>query len=251
MAGKRDVTLADLFLAKQIEMEAALGATRTVIEHAGEKGTAAELRWRTMLREYLPKRYSVRTGFVVDSDGRRSDQIDVIIHDQQYSPLVFEAGSSCFVPAESVYAVFDSKQKITRTTIKQAGEKVASVRSLSRTSGTVHTNTGPYDGKDPSRQPILGGILALDVGWTSEFGSYFVRAIEALDQPLEQLNLGCAVSAGGFELSPDEPAAMVRTYPRESALVGFFIGLIRQLQPLATALVMDLDVWGGVLPTND
>lgn len=36
--------------------------------------------------------------------------MDVVIHDRQYSPLVFTFKDSFYVPAESVYAVFEAKQ---------------------------------------------------------------------------------------------------------------------------------------------
>ena len=118
------VNIRDLFLAKQETLIAALTETRSVIPHAGEKGAASELRWLNMLGE-LPRRYLARKGFVIDCNGRMSDQIDVIIHDTQYSPLLFESESTCFVPAESVYAVFDVKQTITKHEIEYAADKAA------------------------------------------------------------------------------------------------------------------------------
>jgi hypothetical protein len=59
------------------------------------------------LSEILPSRYQVSKGFVVDSDSMRSEQIDVIIHDRVFSPLLWEDGGYMYVPAESVYAVFE------------------------------------------------------------------------------------------------------------------------------------------------
>ena len=58
----RKPTVVELFRAKQDEMEAALSANRRVMPHSGEKGAAAEFRWRKMLSEYLPNRYSVQSG---------------------------------------------------------------------------------------------------------------------------------------------------------------------------------------------
>jgi hypothetical protein len=45
----RKPRIRDLMLAKQAEMEAALSANRRIMPHEGEKGAAAELRWREML----------------------------------------------------------------------------------------------------------------------------------------------------------------------------------------------------------
>ncbi len=238
---KKPPTLRELMLAKQDEMEAALTSNRRIMPHEGEKGAAAELRWRDMLADYLPNRYSVRSGFVVDHRGDVSDQIDVIIHDAQYSPFLFQAGTSVFVPAESVYAIFDAKQELSKRMLEETGKKVASVRRLDRTSGPIWTNAGgPFPGKKPEEQYILGGILAVSASWQSNpFGSAFVAALDEMPES-HHLDVGVAVAAGAFS----NPKGGERTiYDKDTALVGFFTALIRSLQPLATALAMDLEKW--------
>jgi len=240
--------VAELLRAKQDEMEAALSANRRVMPHEGEKGAATELRWREMLSRYLPRRYSVASGFVIDHLDGVSEQIDVIIHDAQFSPFLFQAGTSCFVPAESVYAVFDVKQEISKARLAETGKKVASVRRLKRTSGKIYDYKGnlPKDGKDPESQPILGGILAITCHWKRDpFGRHFKNALTALPAvPIEddhRLDLGVALSAGAFEVV-SSPGDLI-IYDQSTALVGFFMALIRKLQPLGTALAMDLDIW--------
>lgn len=240
-------SIEELFRAKQDEMEAVLSANRRIMPHQGEKGAAAELRWREMLSGYLPIRYSVESGFVVDHRGEVSRQVDVIVHDAQYSPFLFRAGTSCFVPAESVYAVFDAKQEINRQTVLEAGRNVASVRRLKRTSADVATVTGENRGKDPAVQPILGGILAVASGWRPRFGDRFRAALGELSD-FEFLDLGVAVQDGAFALSAGagaRPSPVV--YDRKMALAGFLIALTAKLQRLGTALAMDLEVWGKQL----
>lgn len=238
---ERRPTVRELMLAKQAEMEAALSANRRIMPHEGEKGAAAELRWRDMLGAYLPRRYSVRSGFVVDHADGVSQQIDIIIHDAQYSPFLFQAGTSCFVPAESVYAVFDAKQEISKETVEATGEKVASVRRLDRTSGPIYDFEGkPKAGKNPDSQLILGGILALTSTYTDPFGESLARVLDGL--PVDNaLDLGLAIESGAFEHPPSGGDLIV--YAQETALVGFFMGLMRKLQTLGTALAMNLDVW--------
>ena len=243
-------TVVDLFQAKQDEMEAALTANRRVMPHEGEKGAAAELRWREMLGQYLPNRYSVQTGFVVDHRGTVSRQVDVIIHDAQYSPFLFRAGTSCFVPAESVYAVFDAKQEVNRGTVMETGRNVASVRALDRTSAQVSTVDGPSPGKKPKDQPILGGILAVAAGWKPPFGTPFRDALAALDDS-QYLDLGVAVQHGAFALPQQRGEAPdPRIYDSSVALAGFLIALTSKLQSLGTALAMDLQVWGRHLSSR-
>ena len=74
-------------------------------------GDGTELSWKNMLTAFLPSRYSVAKGFVVDSQNRCSKQIDIIIYDRNFSPLLWELGGHQFIPAESVYAVFEVKQE--------------------------------------------------------------------------------------------------------------------------------------------
>lgn len=77
------------FLSLQKCLEANLNASRVSIEHPGAKGDASENSWLTMLKEHLPHRYQIDKAFVIDSEGEQSDQIDVVIYDRQYTPLLY------------------------------------------------------------------------------------------------------------------------------------------------------------------
>ena len=112
--------LDELFAAKQQEMLAVLQGVRSVVDHPSMKGTASEENWRTLLGQYLPERYRIESGKVIDSKGAQSDQIDVIILDQQYSPLLFESGDQKYFPAESVYAVLEVKQVLNKENLEYA-----------------------------------------------------------------------------------------------------------------------------------
>jgi hypothetical protein len=78
-----------------------------------------------MLNNYLPERYFVDNAFVLDCEGKLSDQIDVVIYDRQYSPFLFNQNFVKYIPAESVYAVFEVRQEIDLGNLKYAGGKVA------------------------------------------------------------------------------------------------------------------------------
>jgi len=80
--------LHEAFSSKQDVLRSILETGRSIVEHPGTIGDGTELHWRELLEEFLPKRYQVSEGFVVDSAGTRSEQIDVIIHDRTFSPLL-------------------------------------------------------------------------------------------------------------------------------------------------------------------
>ena len=99
--------LTTLFHGLQRQMEVRLDADRAIIEHPGAKGTATELNWIDLFRSYLPRRYEANKAFVIDCLGSQSEEQDVVVHDRQYSPFIFNQDGAIYVPAESVYAVLE------------------------------------------------------------------------------------------------------------------------------------------------
>ena|ERR1039457_609991 len=118
--------LSDAFLKRQEKLRNDLGLG-DVATHPGTKGDDTELNWLKMLEELLPRRYGVAKAFIVDSKGTRSEQLDVVIHDRHFSPLLFEIGGAKFIPAESVYAAFEVKQHLDKAHLDYAASKLATV----------------------------------------------------------------------------------------------------------------------------
>jgi hypothetical protein len=85
-------TLAKLLQGVDADIATRLARVRELIEHPTEKGDASEGVWLELLQNYLPKRYEARRAHVVDSLGEFSDQIDIVIHDRQYSPFIHLRG---------------------------------------------------------------------------------------------------------------------------------------------------------------
>lgn len=241
--------LAAAFRARQGQLESDLGFGRTVVQHPGTLGDATELDWRGMLADFLPKRYGVTKAFVVDVDGGLSDQIDVVIYDRQYSPLLFEVGGAHFIPAESVYAVFEVKQHLDKGHLQYAGAKAASVRRLRRTSVGFPTATGPAAPRTPPR--ILAGILALDSGWHPMFGQPLIEVLTARPAE-EQVDLALALRAGAFEVpNPASPSDVTVCDDSGVALIFFVLRLLKRLQEMATVGAMDLDEYTSRVWTAD
>lgn len=151
-----------LFSSLQDEMLVKLKQAQ-VMSHPGDKGNSTELDWLNWFEQYLPKRYSVTKGKVVDSCGNESDQIDIIIYDRQYSPLVFSYNGVNYITAESVYAVFEVKQELNKEYIEYAGKKAESVRRLVRTSAPIVYSTGLKPSKPLHK--IFAGLLTTKTSW--------------------------------------------------------------------------------------
>lgn len=155
--------LKELFSGFQEKMLSDLNLSK-VMTHPCDKGETKELDWREWLRN-LPKRYSVTKGIVVDCNGNTSEQIDAIVYDEQYSPLVFTYNGVNYITAESVYAVFEIKPTLNKSTIDYAAKKAKSVRRLVRTSAPIVYSTGLKYPKPLHR--ILAGLLTTDCSATN------------------------------------------------------------------------------------
>jgi hypothetical protein len=232
------------FLALQDQLKASLDVAR-VVDHPGAKGDEAELNWWEMLEEHLPQCYQVVSkAFVVDHLGAQSREIDLLLCDRQYSPLILQTRARKYVPAEAVYAAFEVKPRISRDYVFDAARKTASVRSLSRTSAPiVHAGGKIEDPKAPAH--IIGGLLTTGSDWADGLGASFSKALAEQDTG-GQLDLGCAIEVSGWRASYAPAPSVDRSVP-EQALVYFFVELLRMLQAVGTVTAMEFDVWGEFL----
>ena len=233
-----DFDLRKGFLARQNALVADLGVTGEFTDHGTTIGDASEADWVSMLRDFLPARYGVGAVTVVDSSGSKSQQIDLAIWDQQYSPNWFTTKSGDrFIPAESVYAIFEVKPEIDKEYVEYAGLKIESVRNLIRVPAPIHHVGGRSTAPDPDSKPILGGILALRSGWTTTLaGAAGRRAIQG-QKGHRRIDIGIALADLSFDHSP---AGQIEYSPPGTQLIFFAIRLFQRLQPLATAFSPDM-----------
>jgi hypothetical protein len=235
------IDLSEVFLLVQRQMLACL-QVGDAFEHPGASGAASEQRWIDLFNGYLPQRYRASPAFVVDADGRRSRQIDLAIYDNLYSPLLFPHDSGVHIAAESVYAVFEVKQTLTRQLLRDAGQKIASVRALRRTTAPIVSGGATRAAIQPV--PILGGILAVRSVWADkQFQTRIAAALNSLSGPA-RLDLGCVLQQAAFESRPG------RTFhfsaPNES-LIFFVLRLFERLRAQGTAPAADLMQYGRAL----
>jgi len=237
------INLQEIFLELQKEMVLNLSGNRKIIMHSVAKGDASELNWINMLNKYLPRRYKVDKAFVLDHEGTLSEQIDLVVYDHQYSPFLFHRDGAIYVPAESVYAIFEVKQSVDKKVIEQAGDKAASVRKLKRTSVDIPHAGGKFSAREPFR--ILAGILSLGSDWKDPLGKRFEKTLNKLDEH-QKIDLGCILEFGGFEVKYGS-TIVVEKSGRGNALIFFFVRLLERLQELGTALAIDISAYAKVL----
>lgn len=236
------VSLATLLEHLHEGAEEELTRARKALAHPTDKGDASETVWIELLSKHLPKRYAVCKAHVVDSQGNFSDQIDVVVHDRQYSPLVFSFKDAVFIPAESVYAVFEAKQEATAETIRYAQRKAASVRRLKRTSVPVPTVNGMQDPKDHGH--IICGLLTLSCSWKPPLGQTLLDCLQT-DQVEGTIDIGCVADAGVFFRRPDGSYDL-QTIQRSTT--RFFFELLARLQELGTVPMLDVRAYAAHIP---
>lgn len=238
------INLKELFYALQTQMLQKHQTNRSIINHPVTKGDAAEINWMEWLRIYLPKRYCVDKAFAIDCSGNASEQIDLIIYDQQYSPFVFHQDGAIYIPAESVYAVFEVKQEINRDYIIYAGKKAESVRNLHRTSAPIPHAGGVFPPKVPMK--IISGILALESAWVDPLGASFIDSIKELSDN-QILDIGCVLQSGAFMTKQSDDGVIVEKSTPSEALIYFFLKLLVLLQRVGTIPAMDIDCYARAL----
>ncbi len=239
-----DPNLKTLFYNLQNQMNSRLTTNRINIIHPGTKGDASELNWIEWLKTYLPKRYCVDKAFVIDCENNISDQIDVVIYDQQYCPFVFNQDSAIYIPAESVYAVFEVKQEFNKEYIEYAGDKAESVRKLKRTSAPIPYANGCYPPKPHNK--ILAGILTLSSTWVDPLGESFVKCIKNLTEN-QRIDIGCVLESGSFNIKYSGSDLEIKKSNAEEAFIYFFLVLLMELQKLGTIPAIDIEAYARVL----
>ena len=216
-----------------------LETVRKSFGHPGTKGDGSENVWLDLLETYLPKRYQAAKAHVVDSQGKFSQQIDVVVFDRQYSPFIFNYQGQTIIPAESVYAVFEAKQAVNAEQVRYARNKVASVRALYRTSLPIPYAKGIYPPKPLI--PILGGILTFESEWSPALGKPFRNALGGGEGDEDCLDVGCIAAHGCFELDRDVPE--YRIHAGGKAATAFLLKLISMLQFSGTVPMIDVKAY--------
>jgi hypothetical protein len=85
---------------------------------------------RRFLREHLPKRFDVGSGFVIDSLDNISKQTDVIIYDALNCPVYRASDVAAIIPSDNVAAIVEVKSRLDKETMRQAFENIRAVKSL-------------------------------------------------------------------------------------------------------------------------
>lgn len=255
---KKMIDLRNLFHGLQEQMLTSLNVNRMFIEHPGSKGDATEQHWIEFLRAYLPERYKVDKAIVIDSTGNVSEQMDVVIYDAIYTPFIFKQDGFMYIPAESVYAVFEVKQDV-KGYIGYAAKKIESVRKLKRTSismvasgitkparpltkiiGGILTTTSSYkeNGRVIKQLEELKGLQTLDLGCLCDAGSFYVDYKETVPKDIDPITDNFKYIEQVYE---SREVKEIEFSNKEVSLFTFFLQLVSYLKSIGTVAAIDIN----------
>lgn len=209
-----------------------------IVTHDGSRGGEGENEWIKVLKDLLPKRYKVKKGLVVNSQGRTSDQIDCLIIDNFYTPKLYGFSKTYYVPVEAVYGVFEIKPEVNAAHMKYASKKIKSVRKLMRTTTAF---AGETEKVDRESKPIIGGLFATHASWADKLESdAFDDALAKAEEQETALDFVITTKHGYAER---HPAGDVSKIAHTGATVRAFFRLFSRLQEIGTVAAVDLDAY--------
>lgn len=81
-------------------------------DHSGITGSHREEMWIEFFERMIPKKFTIAKGVkIIDSFGSISNEVDICIFDNSYTPYIFQFGSLKFIPIEAVAVVIECKSR--------------------------------------------------------------------------------------------------------------------------------------------
>ena len=82
------------------------------VEHGATIGHYREKIWGEMFKSIIPKKFVIEQSvFLIDSRGNVSNEVDLAIFDEMYTPYIFRYYDLKFIPLEAVAVVVECKSK--------------------------------------------------------------------------------------------------------------------------------------------
>ena len=116
----------------QKKLSAEINQIRASVPHAGETGALIENRIRSALLTVLPQKVGVSNGFVADSEGGVSKQMDIILYDKLNTPKILSSEGAQIFPVESTYACGEIKTSLNMQSLEDVYQKCISYKTLTR-----------------------------------------------------------------------------------------------------------------------
>ena len=124
---------------------------QSIVGHPTASGDYHEEILKTVLRNFLSKRFSVKKGFIYAGPDQVSKQIDLMVIDEN-SPAayIFQEGDFAVVIPQAVVTIMEIKTTLNAPDFDQALENISSAKSLMEFPVNLTGIVFGFDGTDPS-----------------------------------------------------------------------------------------------------
>lgn len=129
-------------------------------QHHPTTGGFREEVWKSLFEQIVPRKFSIeRSVFIIDSSGRVSNEVDLAIFDEQYTPYIFRYGMMKYIPIEAVAVVVQCKSEVLQEEdLEDWTDSIdrlrTSLKSVARLAGKIVG--GEYDYKKDERGRLTG-----------------------------------------------------------------------------------------------
>ena len=128
---------------------------QSIVGHPTTSGDYHEEILRTVLRNFLSKRFSVKKGFIYAGPNQVSKQIDLMIIDENLpAAYIFQEGDFAVVIPQAVVAVMEIKTTLNVPDFDQALENISSAKLLMQFPANLTGIIFGFDGTNPSNKTL-------------------------------------------------------------------------------------------------
>jgi len=152
-----------------------------LIGHAGEQGKENEQSLVRLMERLLPRSLGIGTGIIIDSDGRRSKQMDIILYDAINQPTVLAQTSQTIFPVECTFLALEVKTTLDEDELTDCAEKKASITKLVPQGGRTspHFCVLSYHAQASTLPTAARHIKGIDIGGRADLLCIVYSAILA------------------------------------------------------------------------
>jgi hypothetical protein len=137
------------------EIQSKFQRVRQLVSHNVSSGDYHEEIIRTVLRNFLTKRFSVKKGFIYGGKDRVSRQVDIMIIDENApAAYLFQEGDFAIVIPDAVVGIIEVKTTLGLSQFRSAVENIVSVKKLMDFPGPFPAIIFGYQGTEPSTKNL-------------------------------------------------------------------------------------------------
>lgn len=129
--------------------------------------------WRGMFEQIVPQKFTIEQSvFIIDSKGRVSNEVDLAIFDETYTPYVFRYGRLKFLPIEAVAVAIECKStSLKKSKLKKWAKGIAALTTSQESYARMHSYIAIGESSSQSTQTAtrpLRILCCLDEGIKNE-----------------------------------------------------------------------------------